>query len=184
MARASQTLALIGAATLLASCEVSSPEIVAQDLEALSQSARSGVSSVRDALGDPAALSRALGAGVEEVSRATRGLDRLASAPEILPEQRLAAGLESARAWDDLARALESSELHDPEPPELGRLYHELLREKAFPARIAARNGYERALRLACRLAGEDHPAVLEAQDGIERYGGQVPVPDRVCSVP
>lgn len=168
----------------LLGCEASSPELVGHELEALSARAAAGVASVREALDDPRGLSRALGAGIEEVSRATRGLSRLASAEELAPEQRLNAGLEEARAWDDVARALEGAELGEPEQPEHERLYRELLREKAFPARVAARNGYGRALRLACRLAGEEHPAVLEAQDGIERHGGQLPVPDRPCSVP
>lgn len=184
MARPLPLLPLAAALGVLAACEAQNPDQVGHELEALSARAAGGVAAIRDALADPRALSRGLGAGIEEVALATRGLARLASAEGLAVEQRLLAGLEEARAWDDAARALETAELADAEPPELGRLYHELLREKAFPARVAARNGYERALRLACRLAGPEHPTVLEALDGVERHGGQVPVSDRPCSMP
>jgi hypothetical protein len=37
---------------------------------------------------------------------------------------------------------------------------------------------------MACRLASEEHPVAVEALDGIERYGGEVPVSEQACSVP
>ena len=169
---------------LFVGCEIESSELVARDLDALAEQAVHGVDGIREALEAPEALSRTLGAGVEEVSKATRGMSRIATSPEIGSEQRLSASVQEARAWDDVTRLLEGAELRDPTSPELEQLYHELLREKAFPARIAARNAYDRALRMACRLASAEHPVALEALDGIERYGGEVPVSEQPCSVP
>ena len=95
--------------------------------------------------------------------------------------QRLTAVVLQARAWDDASQAIEGARAPTDFDAAQQALLARVLTDKAFPARVAALNSYERALRMACRLGLEDPAVVPELVDGIARYGGTAPSLDQPC---
>ena len=147
-------------------CATEGPDEVDLELAGLASRAHTGVEMIEHALGNPDHTSRGLGEGVQVVEDAARALAAFETDDRAAPGQRLQAVLTQARAWDDAARAIEGN---GSQPA----LLQQLLSEKAFPARVAALNSYERALSLACTLGAVAQPAIAEIADGVERYGGE-----------
>ena len=65
--------------------------------------------------------------------------------------------------------------------PDLPAFARDMLREKAFPATIAAQNAYQRALAFACEHHLEDRAAMPEILDGLQRTLGSAPASDAPC---
>ena len=165
---------------LLISCAADSPEVVDAELSHLSNAAAAGVSTIERALRDGRMMTPAtgdgspglIGEGLRAVDAATRALSRLEDDPRASEAQRLDAVVRQARAWDDAARVIAFAWHGVDDLDEAQRsLTAALLEEKAFPARVAARNSYERALRTACSASLQGHPAWPEIVDGVLRHG-------------
>ena len=168
-----------GVAALLVSCSVEAPGTVEAQLSRLSALASAGVTTIERAMQNAQhaagesgeATSGLIGEGLRGVDAATRALSRLEDEPRATDDQRLTAIVLQARAWDDAARAIARSwrDVSDLSDDQLA-LTAALLEEKAFPARVAARNSYERALRTACVTGLRSHPAWPEIVDGVLRH--------------
>lgn len=173
----SRTSAVLVAAALSA-CAAEGADAVATELVRSAQLAEHGVASIRRALAEHQLGSRGFGEGVRAVEQATRELAALETDDRATDAQRLQALVLQARAWDDTASAIDAAAEPDGGAPLPARA--EALRDKSFPARIAARNGFERALRAAC-AAGADPIVVPELLDGIARNGGPTLAADQAC---
>ena len=179
---ASGSLALLAAFALgLTCCAADGSDAVQTELAGLAARSFAAVTKIQHGLERPELASRDFGEGVQAVEATTRSLADLEVDPRAGDGQRLMAIVYQARAWDDAAQAIEGA------PPPAGfdagqqALLAQVLAEKAFPAKVAAKNSYERALRLACRLGVEHLPVTVEILDGVSRYGGDAPSPDRAC---
>jgi hypothetical protein len=181
------SLCLASAAVLAACASVSEgSDPVQAGLQTQALRAAGGVSKVRHALDHPELASRELGEGVMAVEAATRELGLLEDDARASDLQRLMAMVHQARAWDDVSQAFQraiaaapatTTEGEDPAHQALATV----LSDKAFPARVAAENGYRRALRSACRFGFDELPVVQEITDGIARYG-EAPPADHPCA--
>lgn len=158
-----------------AACAVDASEVSAE-LARQARVADRGVEKIARALATLEPTSRSFGEGVREVERATRELAALETDDRASEAQRLQAIVLQARAWDDTARAIDAVMAIDGGPAHPALV--DALRDKSFPARIAARNSYDRALPMACAV---DHAAVLEIVDGIARNGGPTLAPEHSC---
>ena len=167
----------------LAGCASESSDAVQHELIELSARAAEGVRQIERGLADPDLASHELGAGVQAVEVATRNMAVLEIDSRASDVQQLMAVVHQARAWDDAARAILAGDVADLDASQQ-QVLATVLEEKAFPAKVAAENAYERALRKACRAGIEDLPVVLEILDGIDRYGGDAPPADQPCDRP
>ncbi len=166
-----------------------SPQVDAE-LAALVTETRAAVDKIDRALEGPALASNELGEGVRAIEDVTRAFARLETDERSNHRQRLRSVVYQARAWDDAYWAIVGdARAHLDLDPAQRVLLATVLREKAFPAQVAAESSYERALRHVCRAAPSTEPALLasseplllEILDGIERHGGRVLSPARAC---
>ncbi len=165
-------------AVTCAACAGEGSEAVTVELGKSAVRAEDGIAKIQRALAEPELGSRGFGEGVRQVELATRELAALETDDRATEAQRLQSLVLQARAWDDTAQVIEAAADSDGAArPAIT----EALREKAFPARIAARNGFERALRVACVVTGADPAVVLELVDGIARHGGPQITLDQAC---
>lgn len=171
--------AVLTLAALAGGCAGQVEDAVPQELSRAALRADEGVAKIRRSLGELEQGSRGFGEGVRQVELATRDLAALETDDRATELQRLQALILQARAWDDAAHAIDAAAGTDGGAAKPAII--EALREKAFPARIAARNGFERALRVACTVTGEDPAVVLELIDGIARHGGPTIALDAAC---
>lgn len=176
MGRLGLVCALLAGA--LTGCASEDSDAIAVALAQENARALAGVEKISRSL-DPLDLaSRGFGEGVHEVERASRALGALETDERASRTQSLLAVLIEARVWDDTVRAIEEVDLSTYEPKQQ-ELLRNLLREKAFPARVAASNAYQRALRLACRSGMDEHlPEIL---DGVARYDGEARPLESAC---
>ena len=179
-----QSLIWLGgvAGVWLSGCASDGADVAQAEMSALAVRATEGVRTIERALNDPQLASRGLGEGVLAVEAATRGLAQLENDEGVADPDRLMAMVLQARAWDDASRAIAAGGTSARRlPPAQRTTLAQVLEEKAFPARVAAQNSYERALRFVCRAEMDEHPVLLEILDGIERYRGDAPPADRAC---
>ena len=152
-------------------CSVDQSAELDRELQALSQRSRFAVQMVQDALHEPMDASVGWSTGVKEIELVVRSLGQLESDVAATDSQRLIAVVYQARAWDDIANVVQAAGDrvgdHQIASSELAR---QILRDKAFPARIAARNSFDRALRMGCRLGLTHSQVWLEIVDGVQRY--------------
>lgn len=167
------------AAVALAACAGEGSDAVTVELSRSAARAEEGVAKIERSLGELELGSRGFGEGVRQVEQATRELAALETDERATEAQRLQALVLQARAWDDTAHVIGAAA--GPDGGAARPAITEALREKAFPARIAARNGFERALRAACLVTGADPAVVLELVDGIARHGGPQITLDQAC---
>jgi hypothetical protein len=154
----------------LGACASDGSEPVHSAIQASAARATLGVQKVHHALEHPSQASAELGEGIQAVEAATRDLAVLEDDARASELQRLMAVVGQARAWDDLSTAFDIAAAPDLDPPQQVALAS-VLRDKAFPARVAAEAAFRRALRTACRLGLEEQPVVSEIMDGIARFG-------------
>jgi hypothetical protein len=165
-------------AGLLAGCSTEPSARVTRGLYGATLDARAAIEKIQRSL---PVTDRGFGEGVAELEAAVRRFDALEQDPAASDGQRLKAILGEARAWDDASRAILGAHLLEVDEP----VAEEILREKAFPAKIAAANAYRRALAFACALDnkhGADADNVIpEILDGLTRTAGNATAPDAAC---
>lgn len=170
------------AATLLVllcgACAGEPSDQVAQEIARASLHARAGVDKIRHSL--PLA-ERGFGEGVAEVEAATKVLGALESDRRLSFSLRLQAIVSEARAWDDAQRAILGARLVTAEGTDQSLFAEDVLREKAFPSRVAAENAYQRALAFWCEHRADDASLLPEIIDGVQRYRGSAPALDDPC---
>lgn len=173
--------AALFAATLLGplACAGDGADPVAVELARAAQRADAGVLKIRTSLADLDQASRGFGEGVRGVELATRDLAAFETDERATELEKLQAIILQARAWDDAAHAIQDATAS--ESAAARPAMSAALREKSFPARLAAQNAYLRALRAACAVTGADPAVVLELLDGIARHGGPAIAPDQAC---
>ncbi len=166
---------------LAVACAGEPSDHAAQEISRASLSARAGVEKIRHSL--PLA-ERGFGEGVAEVEAATKLLGALESDRRLSLGLRLQAIVSEARAWDDAQRAILGARLV-LEPAADGTdqslFAEDVLREKAFPSRVAAENAYQRALAFWCEHRADDASLLPEIIDGVQRYRGSAPSLDDPC---
>ncbi|MFO0727699.1 MAG: hypothetical protein U1E65_28225 [Myxococcota bacterium] len=155
-------------------CAVEPSARIDRQLYSAGLEARAAVEKIRRSL--PTA-GRGFGEGVAAVEAVTRRYDALEQDPRASDGQRLSAILGEARAWDDASHAILGARLVEGDEEIAG----DMLREKAFPATIAAQNAYQRALAFACEHHLEDRAAMPEILDGLQRTLGSAPASDAPC---
>ena len=167
---APQKLKFLPLAFLFA-CASNQVEELDRELQVLSLRSSLAVNMIEEALLEPTEASSGWGAGVQEIELTVRALGHLEVDERATNSQRVSAVLFQARAWDDVARVI------DKAADRAGRtensspaLVRDILHDKSFPARIAAQNSFERALRLACRLGEKESDVWPEIIDGVQRY--------------
>lgn len=172
---------LLASLLLAPACASEGSEAVQAELTRASSLATDGLVIIEQAL----ALSelRGLGEGVSRVEQATRSLAALENDERASGPQQLMAVLLQARAWDDTVRAIEGAGVPGGMDASQSELYRGMLRDKAFPSRIAAQNSWARARKVACRL-GADDSVLLEILDGVSRYGGRAGNVEEACREP
>ena len=163
-------LATLCAALLFACSSSESPELD-RELQVLSQRSDLAVAMVSEALATPADVSSGWSEGVKEIESIVWSLGQLESDVNASDRQRLTAVLYQARAWDDIANVvlLAPKSLAVDEVTS-SKIVREELEAKAFPAQIAAQNGFDRALRMACRLQLTQGNVWQEIVVGVQRY--------------
>lgn len=149
-------------------CAAEAPR-VQEEIDRLDRAASHGVAAVRRALSDPSLEFSELGSGVETIEIAARALRSLSEDDRISGSARVSATLAEARAYDDLALTFESTDTRQ-ELAVHRDVIEEIFREKAIPARMAARDAYVRARALACRTGYAEPATMLEILDGVSRY--------------
>jgi len=152
-------------------CSTNETAELDRDLQALSERSKLAVEMVREALHEPMDASEGWSAGVTEIESVVRSLGQLESDVHATDSQRLIAVVYQARSWDDVANVVQdAAERAGREQISSHKLVRDVLRDKAFPARIAAQNSFDRALRIACRLSLSQSEVWLEIVDGVQRY--------------
>jgi hypothetical protein len=196
---------MLGALVSIAGCAVERSDQIDGELRRLNAQANEGVAKIERALHDPELTSSELGEGMLRVDLSARMLRAIEADDRASDMQQVMAILYQARAWDDVARTLESAEAPNLEAGQRATMSR-VLGEKALPARAQAGESYRRARERACRSslaepvlsglkAGDglapnrtsgvnpDRASVLlEILDGVARYGGgNIPF-DKACS--
>ncbi len=161
---------LFGLATLAFAC-ASEPPDPSSEQRRLRAQASAGVAKIQHALESPAIPSREFGEGVEWVAEATRGLGELEEDPRVALADRIDLIVEQARSWASAAEAIEHAALLDQLDEEQRAALVPVLREKAFPADVAASSAFRRAYALACTV---DASSAREIALEIERRGERV----------
>jgi len=177
----STRLSILPLAPLALACAVDRSEAIETEIRRLSAQADEGVLKIDRALKDPELTSSELGEGVRKVEVAARMLHTLESDERANDLLQLMAIVHQARAWDDVARTLESADAPNLEAGQRA-LVSSVLGEKALPARAQAIDGYLRARDRACRSRLDRLPVMLEILDGIARYGESNISLDRPCA--
>lgn len=165
-------------ALLYAACAGEPSDHAAQEIARASLNARAGVDKIRHSL--PLA-ERGFGEGVAEVEAATKVLGALESDRRLSLSLRLLAIVSEARAWDDAQRAILGARLLTADGTDQSPFAEDVLREKAFPSRVAAENAYQRALAFWCEHHADEASLLPEIIDGVQRYRGSAPALDDPC---